>query len=148
MQLVLQADWQDAWQLPQPPLAALSFRLALLMVVMCFIWIKPPFLFQRKTLCFIIAYSAGECKGYLACFFQNGVFLRLGNTAQSWWCRCAARFFVRLYRNDAAGLAPSKEFLCKMTEKMQADVPSSRQAGFVRCCLYPPDAAGSAARIV
>ncbi|MBR3630094.1 MAG: hypothetical protein IKN55_06440, partial [Oscillospiraceae bacterium] len=46
------------------------------------------------------------------------------------------RFFVRLYRNDAAGLAPSKEFLCKMTEKMQADVPPSRQAGFVRCCLY------------
>ena len=23
-----------------------------------------------------------------------------------------------------------------MTEKMQADVPPSRQAGFVRCCLY------------
>ncbi|MBR3267376.1 MAG: hypothetical protein IKI58_01395, partial [Oscillospiraceae bacterium] len=45
------------------------------------------------------------------------------------------RFFVRLYRNDAAGLAPSKEFLCKMTEKMQADAPPSRQAGFVRCCL-------------
>jgi hypothetical protein len=40
-----------------------------------------------------------------------------------------------LYRNDAAGLAPSKEFLCKMTEKMQADAPPSRQAGFVRCCL-------------
>ncbi len=58
------------------------------------------------------------------------------NTAQSWWCRCAVRFFVRLYRNDAAGLAPSKEFLCKMTEKMQADAPPSRQAGFVRCCLY------------
>ena len=58
-----------------------------------------------------------------------------GNTAQSWWCRCAARFFVRLYRNDAAGLVPSKEFLCKMTGKMQADVPPSRQAGFVRCCL-------------
>ena len=45
------------------------------------------------------------------------------------------RFFVRLYRNDAAGLTPSKEFLCKMTEKMQADVPPSRQAGFVRYCL-------------
>ena len=62
--------------------------------------------------------------------------LSLGNTAQSWWYRCAVRFFVRLNRNDAAGLTPSKEFLCKMTEKMQADVPPSRQAGFVRCCLY------------
>ncbi|HBI85840.1 MAG TPA: hypothetical protein DDX71_06095 [Ruminococcus sp.] len=40
-----------------------------------------------------------------------------------------------MYRNDAAGLAPSKEFLCKMTEKMQADAPPSCQAGFVRCCL-------------
>ncbi len=45
----------------------------------------------------------------------------VGNTAHSWWCRCA----VRLYRNDAAGLAPSKEFLCRMTEKMQADVPGN-----------------------
>ena len=61
--------------------------------------------------------------------------LHEGNTAQSWWCRCAVRSFVRLYENDAAGLSPSKEFSCKMTEKLQADVPPSRQAGFVRCCL-------------
>ncbi|MBQ8922968.1 MAG: hypothetical protein IJ060_12590, partial [Oscillospiraceae bacterium] len=46
----------------------------------------------------------------------------LGNTAQSWWCRCAVRSFVRLYENDAAGLSPSKEFSCKMTKKLQADV--------------------------
>ncbi|MBR3630035.1 MAG: hypothetical protein IKN55_06140, partial [Oscillospiraceae bacterium] len=58
----------------------------------------------------------------------------------------AARFFVRLYRNDAAGLAPSKEFLCKMTEKMQADAPPSRQAGFVRCCLKCAPAQQPAAR--
>ena len=62
--------------------------------------------------------------------------LFLGNTAQSWRCRYAVRFFVRLYENDAAGLTPSKEFSCKMTENMQVDALPSRQAGFVRCCLY------------
>ena len=36
MQEVLQADWQELWHLPQPPLTAEAFRLALLMVVMCF----------------------------------------------------------------------------------------------------------------
>ncbi|MBQ8920698.1 MAG: hypothetical protein IJ060_00870, partial [Oscillospiraceae bacterium] len=35
--------------------------------------------------------------------------------------------------------APSKEFSCKMTKKLQADVPPSRQAGFVRCCLDSPE---------
>ena len=60
----------------------------------------------------------------------------LGNTAQSWRCRYAVRFFVRLYENDAAGLTPSKEFSCKMTENLQVDALPSRQAGFVRCCLY------------
>ena len=64
-----------------------------------------------------------------------------GNTAQSWRCRYAVRFFVRLYENDAAGLTPSKEFSCKMTENMQVDAlpscqpGSGRQACFVRCCL-------------
>ena len=28
-----------------------------------------------------------------------------------------------------------EEFLCKMTENMQADVALSRKAVFVRCCL-------------
>ena len=37
MQDVLQADWQEAWHFPQPPLAAVSLRLALLIVLMCFI---------------------------------------------------------------------------------------------------------------
>ena len=36
VQDVLQADWQEAWHSPQPPLAAVSFRLALLMVLTCF----------------------------------------------------------------------------------------------------------------
>ena len=34
---VLQADWQEAWHSPQPPLAADSFRLALFRVLMCFV---------------------------------------------------------------------------------------------------------------
>ncbi len=36
VQEVLQADWQEAWHLPQPPLAAEAFRLALLIVLICF----------------------------------------------------------------------------------------------------------------
>jgi len=36
VQEVLQADWQEDWQLPQPPLAAVDLRSALLIVVMCF----------------------------------------------------------------------------------------------------------------
>ena len=36
-QLVLQADWQEVWHSPQPPLAALSQRLRVLRVRMCFI---------------------------------------------------------------------------------------------------------------
>lgn len=36
VQEVLQADWQEDWHLPQPPLAAVALRSALLMVVMCF----------------------------------------------------------------------------------------------------------------
>jgi len=32
VQDVLQADWQDVWHLPQPPLAAVSFKLALFTV--------------------------------------------------------------------------------------------------------------------
>ncbi len=34
--------------------------------------------------------------------------------------RLRRRFFVRLYKSDAGGLAPVKELLCNMTEKMQA----------------------------
>ena len=43
VQLVLQADWHEVWHLPQPPLAAVSLRLALLTVLMCFIK-TPPFM--------------------------------------------------------------------------------------------------------
>ena len=58
-----------------------------------------------------------------------------GNTAQRLWCRCAVRFFGRLCRNFAGILTYVKKFMCKMPENMQADVPQSRQAVFVRCCL-------------
>jgi len=37
--------------------------------------------------------------------------------------------------NSAGILTYVKEFVCKMPENMQADVPQSRQAVFVRCCL-------------
>ena len=36
-QLVLQADWQEVWHSPQPPLAALSQRLRVFRVTICFI---------------------------------------------------------------------------------------------------------------
>ena len=36
-QLVLQADWQDVWHSPQPPFFALSQRLRVLIVLICFI---------------------------------------------------------------------------------------------------------------
>ena len=37
VQEVLQADWQEVWHLPQPPFAAVSFKFALLIVLICFI---------------------------------------------------------------------------------------------------------------
>ena len=60
----------------------------------------------------------------------------IGNTAQSLCVRCAARFFGRLRRNFAGILSYVKRFLCNMTENQQADCVQSRQAGFVRYCLY------------
>jgi len=39
VQEVLHADWQEAWHSPQPPLLALSFKLALFKVLICFIFI-------------------------------------------------------------------------------------------------------------
>jgi len=52
------------------------------------------------------------------------------------------RTFASKLRSFAfAKHAPGKEFLCRMTEKLQADAlpscqpGSGRQAGFVRCCL-------------
>jgi len=36
VQEVLQADWQEVWHSPQPPVAAVFFRLLLLIVLMCF----------------------------------------------------------------------------------------------------------------
>ena len=60
----------------------------------------------------------------------------LGNTAQRLCGRCAVRFFVRLYKNDAGILSYGKEFLCKMTENLQADDVQRRQMAFVRCYLY------------
>ena len=43
VQDVLQADWQDAWHSPQPPLDALSFKFALFKVFICFIATFTPF---------------------------------------------------------------------------------------------------------
>lgn len=34
---VLQADWHEAWHLPHPPFFAVALRLALLIVLICFI---------------------------------------------------------------------------------------------------------------
>lgn len=56
VQEVLQADWQDVWHLPQPPFAAVSFKLALLIVLICFISIT-----LRK---YIYSYSISH-------FFRN-----------------------------------------------------------------------------
>ena len=41
-QLVLQADWQEVWHSPQPPFLALSQRLRVLMVLICFMIKLPP----------------------------------------------------------------------------------------------------------
>ena len=50
-------------------------------------------------------------------------------------CRKICKQMCR--KADFAGiLTYVKEFVCKMPENMQADVPQSRQAVFVRCCLY------------
>lgn len=49
VQEVLQADWQEDWQLPQPPLAAVDLRFALLIVVMCF---KRNTSFLYNVVCF------------------------------------------------------------------------------------------------
>ncbi len=39
---VLQADWQEVWHSPQPPWAALFFRVAPLSVFTCFILVSLP----------------------------------------------------------------------------------------------------------
>ncbi len=62
----------------------------------------------------------------------------LGNTAQRTVRQMCSRFFVRSSKNSAGILAYVKGFLGKMTEKMQTDDVLSRQAVFVRCCLYQP----------
>ena len=62
--------------------------------------------------------------------------LPLGNTAQRLCQRHAVRFFVSLYRFLAEILPYSKRKMCKMAENMQVDLVQSRQAVFVRCCLY------------
>jgi hypothetical protein len=38
VQEVLQADWQEVWHSPQPPLQALFFRVAPFKVWICFMW--------------------------------------------------------------------------------------------------------------
>jgi len=41
VQDVLQADWQEVWHSPHPPVAAVFLRFDLLMVLMCFIKKTP-----------------------------------------------------------------------------------------------------------
>ena len=43
MQEVLHADWQEAWHLPQPPVAAVFLRLAALRGFMCFMFSLPSY---------------------------------------------------------------------------------------------------------
>ena len=59
MQEVLQADWQEDWQLPQPPFAAVDLRLALLIVVMCF----------KSDTSFVI-----DCRGFSCDYIQYTIF--------------------------------------------------------------------------
>jgi hypothetical protein len=44
VQDVLQADWQDAWHSPQPPLSAVFFKFLVFSVFICFIAIKLLFI--------------------------------------------------------------------------------------------------------
>ena len=60
----------------------------------------------------------------------------IGNTAQRTVRQMCSRFFVRLSKNSAGILTYVKEFLGEMTENLQTDDVLSRQAVFVRCCLY------------
>ena len=48
---------------------------------------------------------------------------------------CEVNFFGRVHKNDAGMLAHFKEFLCTMTEKVQARHTHSRQAVIMRYCL-------------
>jgi len=41
VQEVLQADWQEVWHSPQPPFAALAFKVAPFSVWICFMVIPP-----------------------------------------------------------------------------------------------------------
>ena len=56
VQEVLQADWQELWHLPQPPFSAEAFRLALLIVVMCFKMNTSFVLYCRSCLRSILVY--------------------------------------------------------------------------------------------
>ena len=51
-QLVLQADWQEVWHSPQPPFFALSQRLRVSTVLICFIEV-----FLHRFSMFIISYD-------------------------------------------------------------------------------------------
>jgi hypothetical protein len=44
VQLVLQADWQDAWHSPQPPLASVLFSIFVLSVFISFVPLSMFFL--------------------------------------------------------------------------------------------------------
>ncbi len=47
----------------------------------------------------------------------------------------AVRFFVRLYKINAVRLAPFKEILCRMAEKMAVGRTTKAKPIIMRCCL-------------
>ncbi len=68
VQEVLQADWQELWHLPQPPFTAEAFRLALLMVVMCF-KMDTSFVFSRR--------ETSRLKAVSCYYFQYTILCRI-----------------------------------------------------------------------
>ena len=57
VQLVLQADWQEAWHSPQPPFLMVLWSVGLLTVLICFIVSPPPFRYI-----FILPFFSPVCK--------------------------------------------------------------------------------------
>jgi len=66
-QLVLQADWQEVWHSPQPPFLALSQRLRVLSVLICFI------LFLHYAEFEYIDYYSGYDRRFQAFFIRGAL---------------------------------------------------------------------------
>ena len=62
-QLVLQADWQEVWHSPQPPFLALSQRLRVFRVLICFMVISSIPQISTRILPYVRApRQCGECQ--------------------------------------------------------------------------------------